>query len=172
LNGTLAPARTTPQFIEFRGILGGNGKLLGTFDDGTIDPGAPGEPGRLTVNRVASGGLHVDLAGPLAGKDYDQLVILDRVLRLSQLQVNVATDFLPAPGETFLILDNQGVFPSTATFTEFSEGTVFEADGTSFQISYLAGDGNDVSLTVVPEPAALVTVASVFPILLGRRRRC
>jgi len=171
LNGTLAPARTTPAFIEFRGNLGGNGKLLGTFDDGTIDPGSLGRPGRLTVNRVESAGLHVDLDGGVAGEGYDQLVILDRVLGLSQLRVDVATDFVPARGESFLILDNRGVLPSTATFTTLSEGSIFDAGGMAFQISYLAGDGNDVSLTVVPEPAALIGIALVFPILFGRRRR-
>jgi hypothetical protein len=169
LNGTLAPARTTPAFIEFRGNLAGNGKLLGAFGDGMIDPGPLGKPGRLTIHEVLRAGLHVDLAGSVAGNDYDQVVILDRVLTLLQLQVNLAADFTPAPGESFLILDNQGILPLTATFYNLPQGAILEAGNSSFQISYIAGDGNDISLTVVPEPAALPV--AVLLLLVVRRRR-
>jgi hypothetical protein len=111
----------------------------------------------------------VDLAGSVAGNDYDQVVILDRVLALLQLQVNVAADFTPAPGESFLILDNQGNSPLTATFYNLPEGAIIEAGSSSYQISYIAGDGNDVSLTVVPEPGALAAVGLLL--LVSRRRK-
>jgi hypothetical protein len=167
LNGTLGPDRTTPDFIEFRGNLSGNGKLLGIFDAGTIDPGSVGKPGRLTIQQVAAGNLAIDLTGPEAGIDYDQLIVMEAILKPLQLEVRIGTGFTPLPAEVFLILDNQGNALSPA-FADLPEGGIFASGNTSFQVSYTAGDGNDISLTVVPEPAAIFFAA---PLLLLFRRR-
>ena len=67
-----------------------------------------------------------------------------------------------------MIVDDDFAGPQTGTFTGLPEGAIFTADGTEFQITYKGGDGNDVVITAVPEPMALLLTPAL---LLMRRRR-
>jgi hypothetical protein len=169
LNGTFAPAHTSPAFLQISGKVAGSGKFVGQFGPGTIAPGPLGQPGRFTVYEVGQTSLDININGPSAAADYDQLVVQGVVFDLDELAVHLAPDFTPTVGETFLILDNQGADPPFATFENLPQGATFIANNTLFQISYTAGDGNDIALTVVPEPAALMLAAFCIP--LFRRRR-
>lgn len=169
--------------------LFGNGTVRGTLSDDATEfsPGPAGRaPGRPTVGHaLLSGRSHFDLTGPAAGTGYDQLVVLDDVaLRASPfantgiLDIDRAPGYAPGAGEQFTIIDNRGpalvrdifrYFPATQSM-DLAEGAVFPAGGTLFHISYAGSDGNDVTLTVVPEPRALGLLAA-GALLLPRRRR-
>jgi autotransporter-associated beta strand protein len=160
--------------------LGGNGVIAGGLEAvaATFSPGdAPdGSAGRLTVGDAVFYGnkMRFDVNGLLPGEGYDQLVVT-RSLLLSPNPINdndldVLFGFSPAPGMKFKIIDNQFSGAVDGFFKGLPEGTVFARDGQNLEISYVAGDGNDVVLTVVPEPtSALLTAASL--ILLLRRQR-
>jgi len=61
---------------------------------------------------------------------------------------------LPADQQDFILIENDDVDSISGTFAGLPEGAVFQADGAYFQISYTAGDGNDVELTaLVPKVA-------------------
>lgn len=61
---------------------------------------------------------------------------------------------LPADQQDFILIENDDTDAIDGTFAGLPEGAVFKADGTYFQISYTAGDGNDVELTaLVPKVA-------------------
>ena len=53
----------------------------------------------------------------------------------------------PLPGNTFVIIDNDGSDPVSGTFAGLPEGATFTVDDTQFRISYAGGTGNDVVLT-------------------------
>ena len=55
--------------------------------------------------------------------------------------------YVPGPGDTFVIVDNGGASPVSGQFTGLPEGATLTADGQTFRISYVGGDGNDVTLT-------------------------
>jgi hypothetical protein len=55
-------------------------------------------------------------------------------------------------------------------FTGLPEGAILVANGVPMQISYLGGDGNDITLTVVPEPSNLM-VLGILGAGFARRRR-
>jgi MYXO-CTERM domain-containing protein len=112
--------------------------------------------------------MQFDLAGTDAGRTYDQLAVLDHLFLNTGLEVRIA-GFGPTPGDQFTIIDNRFSGPVGGTFYNLPEGSTLLAAGTPMRISYLGGDGNDVVLTVVPEPAGL-GVITLAGLLLGRRR--
>ena len=84
---------------------------------------SPGQDGHWQVNTVGS----VMLANPV-------------------LDVDILWN-PPSPGDSFVIIDNDGADPVSGTFAGLPEGAVFSVDDTSFRISYAGGTGNDVVLT-------------------------
>jgi autotransporter-associated beta strand protein len=53
-------------------------------------------------------------------------------------------------GNVFTVIDNTSATPIAGTFSDLPDGAVFTLNGNNFQASYTGGDGNDVTLTVVP----------------------
>jgi hypothetical protein len=186
VDGTLSPSKPGDSAaIDFDANLRGNGTIHGRVWGGNVSPGPDGQPGRLSVDYFGAntwGDLQLveDITGPQPGTDYDQLVALVGIepeyyppsgYGWAALQVNLS--YVPAYGETFLIIDDRasGAFPGT--FKGLPEGAIYTAaNGVPMRISYMGGDGNDVTLTATPEPAATVAlVAAASGLLLGRRRK-
>src|SRR5204862_4172255 len=55
--------------------------------------------------------------------------------------------FTPALGTTFVIVNNDGADAVNGTFVGLPEGGGILSAGTVFQISYVGGTGNDITLT-------------------------
>jgi hypothetical protein len=72
-----------------------------------------------------------------------------------QLFLNVAS--LPAMGQTFTIIDNDGTDPVNGIFSDLPEGAITTAGSSRFRISYRGGDGNDVTLTVLANTAVFIS---------------
>ena len=73
----------------------------------------------------------------------------------------VVPGFSAPAGSSFLILDNRSAASITGTFSGMPQGSRFGVEGLTFEISYQGGDGNDVVLTRVANPAASNVVAVV-----------
>ncbi|MCI0682029.1 MAG: LamG domain-containing protein, partial [Gemmataceae bacterium] len=135
------------------GALGGSGIIHANLSNaGTVAPG--NSPGILTVNgnytQAADGSLDIEIQGTNpATPDFDQLIVNGTVTLAGALNVDVIGGFTPVNGNSFNIIDNDGTDAITGTFAGLAEGAVFAADGTTFQISYTGGTGNDVVLSVV-----------------------
>src|SRR5208337_907641 len=86
------------------------------------------------------------LDGETAGGGYDQTDATGAVdLDASTgLNVTLSDGFTPAVGDTFTIIQSTGGI--TGSFASLPEGTVFDAGGQSFRISYA---NDDVTLTCV-----------------------
>ena len=54
------------------------------------------------------------------------------------------------PGTVFTAISNTSENPISGTFSNLADGSVFTANGNNFEASYEGGDGNDLTLTVVP----------------------
>jgi len=104
------------------------------------------------------GTFEVDLKGTIAGSSYDQLNVTGVVSILStvqraQLSVTLV-NFTPSPGDSFVIVNNDGTDPvegglgGPGEFLSRAEGSSFNVGGTTFFITYLGGDGNDIVLHV------------------------
>jgi autotransporter-associated beta strand protein len=169
------------------GTLGGNGTISGlvTVNGGaTLAPGPTGNgstgilnTGTFTLNSDSN--FSLDLNGPLAGTNYDQVDVTGEVfITGSNLLINTALGL--AVGDQLFILENDGTDPIIGTFAFLADGAMFTAGGAAFQIFYNAdgqGGGNDIELIVaaVPEPTTWIGGALAIPFLgfvyIQRRRR-
>jgi hypothetical protein len=53
-------------------------------------------------------------------------------------------------GTTFTVISNTSASPIGGTFNNLADGAIITAGGANFQANYEGGDGNDLTLTVVP----------------------
>jgi hypothetical protein len=48
------------------------------------------------------------------------------------------------------LLGNTSANPINGTFSNLADGAIVNVNGNNLQVSYTGGDGNDLTLTVVP----------------------
>lgn len=128
---------------------------------GTLAPGM--SPGCLAAGglTLAGGTFEVEVGGTTACTGYDKVnvtgtVSLEIGADRGTLTVSRWNSYVPAVGNTFTIIDNDDTEAVIGTFEGLSEGAEFTQDGVTYQISYVGGDGNDVTLKVIKiDPAAI-----------------
>jgi fibronectin-binding autotransporter adhesin len=54
------------------------------------------------------------------------------------------------PGKVFVAISNTSANPISGTFVNLPDGSTFTAGSSTFEVSYEGGDGNDLTLTVIP----------------------
>jgi autotransporter-associated beta strand protein len=153
--------------------LRGNGTFVGGLildANSTLAPGA--SPGTLTVVgdlTMESGSfLTVELNGLAAGTGYDQIVMDGGALTLNSATLNLVLGFSPDLGNTFAIITGLGALPGgDGIFTGRPNASTFTVNSTEFRIDY---SDEDVTLTVVPEPASLGMLGLLAVAAMLRRR--
>jgi autotransporter-associated beta strand protein len=162
------------------GVVGGPGVFAGGF----VAPGGSG-PGVLRVDggvEFVGGGFQVTLNGTVPGTNYDQLFVTGAVALTTNTPLSLSLGFDPVNGvDAFVILLNDTAADAIIGPGRFSVGGVPLSEGArftilapfaqEFAISYVGGDGNDVVLTAVPEPAAATALLLGGLALLTTRRR-
>ena len=157
------------------GALGGTGivgAITGTLAGGTVNPGPAAAAGTLisdTLTLNSTSTFFVDLNGTGAGQ-FDQLNVGGAV-SLGNSTLTGAVGYAPGVGDSFVIIKNNGGGVVSGTFNNLLEGATVTLGAYLFQISYVGGSGNDVTLTrVLPKVAfasasssGLETVASPSP---------
>ncbi len=53
-------------------------------------------------------------------------------------------------GTVFTLIDNTGAMPVNGAFSNLPDGSTISVGSNTFQANYEGGDGNDLTLTVVP----------------------
>jgi autotransporter-associated beta strand protein len=144
-----------------RGRLGGRGTIAGdvTVGDGS-GRGAALSPGN---NAVTRGTLTIQSTltfNPDATYNFwlnTSDVSADEVVALG-VTINSGAQFsfadfgggVLAPGTVFTVINNTAATPIAGTFSNLPDGSTFISNGNSYQVNYEGGDGNDLTLTVVP----------------------
>ena len=147
--------------------FGGTGTVgATTVASGVISAGTLNSPtGVLSI----AGGLGFTTNGVYACKiggttpganGHDQLNVTGSVnLNNAALAPIPWNGFQAAAGDTFVIIKNDASDPVNGTFLNLPEGSTFADQlGIPFQITYLGGDGNDVSITRI-QPTISGTVS-------------
>jgi autotransporter-associated beta strand protein len=141
------------------GTLGGTGTIAGAVTVGTgsgagafISPGA--SPGTLTIqsaltlNSDATYRLELNSSTAVADKIVANGVTINgAAFSLTDLGNGKLT-----PGTTFVVIDNTSTSPITGVFGNLLDNSTFTNNGNTYQVSYEGGTGNDLTLTVIPEP--------------------
>jgi len=137
------------------GTVGAVNVTAGTISAGTLtSPNGILSTGNLTF--TANGNYACKIAGPTPGTNgHDQLNVTGTVtLSNARLAPVPWNSFVPALGDTFVIIKNDGTDAVNGTFLNAPEGSVFGgALNTAFRITYHGGDGNDVAITRVNKAA-------------------
>jgi YVTN family beta-propeller protein/autotransporter-associated beta strand protein len=146
LEGTLRieDSHDAPIYVE-GGVLGGCGAVRSvTVISGAISPGAdrPGTLHATDVTMAPGSVLLIDLCGPVAGSDYDQLAVSGAATLNDATLTIRPRGQLPA-GASFTILTN-----ASGCFAGLPEGSVAVVGARRFHITYRGGGGSDVVLTV------------------------
>lgn len=143
------------------GKLGGTGKISGSVTVGTgSGPGAFLTPGtaaarlatlmiRNTLTFKADGTFHFGYksTNPAADKAVANGVTIGTGAQLFFGPVDTGTLAL---GTVFTALDNTATTPIAGTFSNVGDGSTVTVGSNTFQADYEGGDGNDLTLTVVP----------------------
>jgi autotransporter-associated beta strand protein len=142
------------------GTLGGRGPIAGTVTVGNGNGAravlAPGrsedKAGTLTIQSALTFNSDATYNCELKTKR----VIADKVVA-NGVTIRGARFFFVScgnsallPGTIFTVIDNTAATAIAGTFNNLADGSTFAADGNTFQVNYEGGDGNDLTLTVVP----------------------
>jgi CSLREA domain-containing protein len=155
------------NYVVSGGTLKGTGSIgtLTATGTGIIAPGnSPGKVTSTSLSLSSTNTLQIEIQGasstPVAGTDYDQIVVGSTgPVNLGGAILTLSTTYTGNAGTVFTIIDNQGSSAISGTFNGLAEGAAVSVNGRAYQISYVGGTGNDVTLTVY-DPA---TVTSFTP---------
>lgn len=160
------------------GSLVGNGTVASdtVTNLGAIAPGFSAGSLTFTNNLVlgSTSQLQMEIGGA-SSSDYDRLVVGGDVTISRALKLTPINGFSPTAGDTFTIIDNQGVNFVSGQFDGLTNNAFIDASMAGidafFHIQYNAGvGGNDVILiATIPEPTSLMMLL-VSGVLLLRLR--
>ncbi len=182
---TIDTAAADADTINLSSLGAGFGASLTLDADSSdlVNVGGSGPGSVFTGGLTLLGGpvISFDLLGAAPGSGYDQLVVNGTVdLGTGLSLLDLLLGFTPVIGDTFVLIDNDATDAVLGSFSGLAEGASFALGATSFGISYVGGDGNDVVLSVLapgggdPSVPAPATLALAVTGLLGaawRRRR-
>jgi autotransporter-associated beta strand protein len=144
------------------GTLGGNGIITGTVTIGTGNgPGAALAPAAettkkltLTIQRaltLKSDATYVYTFRAKGNKARTDLVIANAVtINRARIDLEGIIAGEVKLGTILTLISNTSANPISGTFSNLADGAIVSVGGTNFQANYQGGDGNDLTLIVVP----------------------
>jgi fibronectin-binding autotransporter adhesin len=177
LNGTNT---YTGETTVLEGTLSGSGTIGKTSiqSGATLAPGnSPGtlHTGDLTLE--AGSTLSLEFASPTLA---DQVSVTGAVTLNGDIELSLSLGYLPTTANVFTIIANDSndsveTFGGLALFAiggnQLTEGETFTASGAEWTISYTGGSGNDITLSVIPEPSSSLFLMAGLALMLRRRKR-
>ncbi|MEO7324350.1 MAG: Ig-like domain repeat protein [Dokdonella sp.] len=162
LNGASLPA-TSVTHSGGSYALNGFGTIGALTATGPVFPGLNYLCGSATASQINTSNLSLSgqgcfaLNGAAAGTGYSQLNVAGSVTlgASSSLNVSLSPSFIPAQGQSFVLINNDGADAISGTFNGLPEGSVITLNSVyQFTVSYVGGSGNDVVLTCTVAPHA------------------
>ena len=120
-----------------------------------------GASGTLTL--ASAKGLLVVINNTTVDTGYTQLNVAGQV-NLNGANLVLIGSHMPSPGQTFVVVNNDGADAITGTFNGLPEGATipnFLGSSLSASITYTGGNGNDAVLTVNSPPTAFFSIDDV-----------
>ena len=144
------------------GKLGGNGIIAGATTIGTgsgtgafLAPGVMNLPSTLTIQSTLT--FNADATYTCRFKANQNRAKTDMVIANgvtinsgAMIALSGHTRGTLTQGMVLTLISNTSLNPISGTFSNLPDGGIVTINGNNFQASYEAGDGNDLTLTVVP----------------------
>ncbi|MCY2988651.1 MAG: autotransporter-associated beta strand repeat-containing protein, partial [Planctomycetota bacterium] len=138
-------------------LNGYNETVTSLAGSGTVRTGT----GTLTLSNgvtlASSGHLNLLVNGSGAGT-FGQVVVTAGNVNLGGAALDTSGTVASSPGQILKILDKQSAGVITGTFNGLAEGDTVTIHAIAFTLSYVGGDGNDVTLTEAAVSSATLTV--------------
>ena len=157
MDGTLEVNGALTGTLTNVGTLRGTGSVPAFTSYDVVQPSGFGAQALTVPNGTAlfaAGIFRPMLNGP--GTNYTQLRVVSPPT-LTGATLNLLLGYSPLLGDSFVIITNTGAAPFTTTFNARPEGSTQTVNNVQFRVSYLGGNGNDVTLTVVGFNASATT---------------
>jgi len=126
---------------------------------GTLSAGTAADPTLATGNVTIAPGriVQLQMVSPTAVQQLD----VNGTFSMTDagLSFGFTVPNTPAGGTVLTLVDNDGVDPISGTFLGMPEGSTFTVGGRSFRISYVGGDGNDITLIATETDLGVTKVA-------------
>ncbi len=151
----------------------GGSLTLTPGNTGSVQPLTSGTDATVSPASLAFGSgsnLAIAINGTIPDTQYTQLSVAGDV-NLSGVNLVLSGTDIPTSGQVFTIVNNQGPHPIVGTFNGLPEGAVisnFLGSVLSAVVSYVGGDGNDVTLTVELPPTTTTVTASTGTTIYGQ----
>lgn len=149
VTGTISTPLRTSSISNL--ISANNVQLSGTTDVGD-QPSSDANFGIFSIagnlQLSSSDTLRFEVSGTAAGSNQDQIFVLGGV-DLGDATLDLSSTIQSNLGQVITLIDNDLSDPITGNFAGLPEGASLVLDGSIFEISYVGGDGNDVTLTQV-----------------------
>jgi autotransporter-associated beta strand protein len=142
--GTLGGAGTIGGAVVV-GIGSGAGAVLGPGERGIL-PGTLTIQRNLTLKADATYVVLFDSSTPAA----DQVKSKGVAIRRAKIEFGDRSMTVLAPGTVFTVIDNTSRRPIRGEFINLADAGTVSIGSNTFQADYQGGDGNDLTLTVVP----------------------
>jgi hypothetical protein len=162
VNGSLASTVSVSG-----GTLAGSGTVSSAVTvsaSGVIAPGnSPGILNTGNFDLQAGSTLEIEFGGSGAnpGIDYDQVNVTGTVTLAGTLDVIPYSSMTAAVD--YVIINNDGLDVVSGTFAGLAEGATVSDNGSEFTISYVGGDGNDVTLTPLNQTYVVTNTDEIGP---------
>ena len=164
-DGTVVVRGTVFGAMHFSGgTLAGDGTIAALVDIGpaaTLSPGL--SPGQInTGNLTLAGTALFEIEGPMLATQYDNINVTGTV-DVTGGTLQLAGAYVPVPGDSFVLISNDGTDPVVGTFAGLPEGAIVTFNGVPLRLSYAGGTGNDVVLAVpVAGPVPTLSETALF----------
>jgi fibronectin-binding autotransporter adhesin len=142
------------------GTLGGGGTIAGTVTIGSGGASflAPADGRAKPATLTIGGGLTLENASTYTctfrakgnRKQNDQVIANGVTINSAMFSFQGTVQGALQNGTVFTVINNTSANPISGTFSNMADGAIVNVNGNNFQASYTGGDGNDLTLTVVP----------------------
>ena len=141
---------------------GGNLEEVVLLDSATLAPGdglAVLKAGDVTFANGTA--FAAEIGGTTAGAGgHDQLSVGDGIdLSGASLNLLLASGYVPAATDAFVIVDNASANPVMGMFAGLPEDAFFAFGARTFRIDYSSGDGNDIALLAAEQDGVNLAIS-------------
>jgi hypothetical protein len=162
---TIGSQGNTGWVVLNGGTLAGFGTVNAPVsNDGVVSPGGPGVPGALTINgryeQNSDGALNIEIAGPVAGSQYDQLNVTVPADLGGTLNVSLLPELGEVCGATFAVVNAAPLYGTFATINGLTQ-----PGGQTLTPAYSA---SSLTLTASRFASTTTLAASANPTVFGQ----